>query len=75
MVEHGGFLYDRDYLGDELPFWVKVGRRWPLVIPTSYETNDNRFDCNSGFRTAGAFTRYLMDCFDLLYERARSARN
>lgn len=37
LVERGGFLYDRDYLGDELPFWVRVSRRWHLVIPTSYE--------------------------------------
>ncbi|MBV9288295.1 MAG: polysaccharide deacetylase family protein [Hyphomicrobiales bacterium] len=68
VVEHGGFLYDRDYLGDELPFWVAVGRRTHLVIPSSYETNDNRFDRNSGFRTADGFARYMMDAFDLLYE-------
>jgi peptidoglycan/xylan/chitin deacetylase (PgdA/CDA1 family) len=74
LVEHGGFLYDRDYLGDELPFWVKVGRRRHLIIPTSYETNDNRFDCNSGFRTGGAFARYLTDCFDLLYEEGAEQR-
>ena len=46
VVEHGGFLYDRDYLGDELPFWVKYGKRDHLVIPFSFETNDNRFDQN-----------------------------
>jgi len=68
LVEYGGFLYDRDYLGDELPFWVKIGKRRHLVIPTSYETNDNRFDRNSGFRTAEGFARYMIDCFDLLYE-------
>jgi len=38
------------------------------VIPSSYETNDNRFDRNSGFRTAEGFARYMMDAFDLLYE-------
>jgi peptidoglycan/xylan/chitin deacetylase (PgdA/CDA1 family) len=68
LVEHGDILYDRDYLGDELPFWVKVGGHDHLVIPSSFETNDNRFDRNSGFRTADAFARYMMDCFDLLYE-------
>jgi allantoinase len=68
LVEHGGFQYDRDYLGDELPFWVTLGGRSHLVIPSSYETNDNRFDRNSGFRTADGFARYMMDCFDLLYE-------
>ena len=37
----------RDNLGDELPFWQSFGRRHHPVIPTSYETKDNRFDQNS----------------------------
>jgi allantoinase len=68
LVDEGGYLYDRDYLGDELPFWVDVGERQHLVVPYSYETNDNRFDQNNGFSTADAFARYLVDCFDLMYE-------
>ncbi len=68
LVEHGGYLYDRDYLGDELPFWVEVGARRHLVIPYSLETNDNRFDQNNGFSTADEFARYLIDCFDLMYD-------
>ncbi|HLW91290.1 MAG TPA: polysaccharide deacetylase family protein, partial [Roseiarcus sp.] len=68
LVEQGGYLYDRDYLGDELPFWVNVGGRHHLVVPYSYETNDNRFDQNNGISTADEFARYLIDCFDLMYE-------
>jgi allantoinase len=68
LVEHGGFEYDRDYLGDELPFWVKFGDRSHLVIPYSLETNDNRFDRNTGFSTADEFAQYMIDCFDLMYE-------
>lgn len=68
LVEHGGLLYDRDYLGDELPFWMQFGERHHLVIPYSLETNDNRFDSNLGFSTADEFARYMIDCFDLLYE-------
>jgi allantoinase len=68
VVDEGGYLYDRDYLGDELPFWVDVGERQHLVVPYSYETNDNRFDQNSGFSTADDFARYLIDCFDLMHE-------
>jgi allantoinase len=68
LVEHGGFLYDRDYLGDELPFWTQFGARHHLVVPYSYETNDNRFDLNAGFSTADEFARYIIDCFDVLYE-------
>ena len=74
LVEHGGFLYDRDYLGDELPFWTRFGKRHHLVIPTSFETNDNRFDRNLGFRTADGFARYMMDAFDLLYEEGAAHR-
>ena len=68
LVEQGGFLYDRDYLGDELPFWTQVGGKSHLVIPYSLETNDNRFDSNVGFTNADEFAQYMMDCFDLLYE-------
>jgi peptidoglycan/xylan/chitin deacetylase (PgdA/CDA1 family) len=68
LVEQGGYLYDRDYLGDELPFWVDVGERRHLVVPYSLETNDNRFDQNNGFSTADEFARYMIDCFDLMYE-------
>ena len=66
LVEHGGLLYDRDSLNDELPYWVRVGGKPHLVIPYSYETNDNRHDHN-GFGTATDFARYMIDCFDMLY--------
>src|SRR5262249_56298927 len=46
LVEEGGFLYVRDALNDDLPYWVEVGGKHHLVIPYSYETNDNRFDSN-----------------------------
>jgi peptidoglycan/xylan/chitin deacetylase (PgdA/CDA1 family) len=66
-VELGGFLYDRDSLNDELPYWVRVGGTRHLVIPYSFETNDNRFDQNRGFATGDDFARYMIDCFDTLY--------
>ncbi len=68
LVEHGGFRYDRDALNDELPYWVGVDGKPHLVIPYSYETNDNRFNENSGFNTADDFFTYMKDCFDVLYE-------
>jgi putative urate catabolism protein len=67
IVEHGGLIYDRDALNDELPYWVEVGNRDHLVIPYSYETNDNRFSENSGFSTAAQFAEYMIDAFDTLY--------
>ena len=68
LVETGRIHYDRDYLGDELPFWTLIEEKPHLVIPYSYETNDNRFNENRGFSTAEDFARYMIDCFDLLYE-------
>jgi allantoinase len=67
LVEHGGFLYDRDALNDELPYWVVVERQPHLVIPYSYETNDNRFNEGRAFKTADDFFVYMRDAFDVLY--------
>jgi len=67
-LELGGFLYDRDTLNDELPYWIRVGAARHLVIPYSFETNDNRFDQNHGFSTGEDFARYMIDCFDVMYE-------
>ncbi|HEY6830895.1 MAG TPA: polysaccharide deacetylase family protein [Pseudolabrys sp.] len=67
LVEAGGFLYDRDSLADELPYWLRVDGKPHLVIPYSYEANDNRFNENSGFSTGDDFFTYMRDAFDLLY--------
>jgi allantoinase len=68
VVEEGGFLYDRDALDDELPYWVHVGGRDHLVIPYSYETNDMRYgSATGGFVTGRDFCDYLCDAFDQLY--------
>jgi peptidoglycan/xylan/chitin deacetylase (PgdA/CDA1 family) len=63
----GGFLYDRDALNDELPYWVSLDAARHLVIPYSFETNDNRFDQNFGFATGDDFARYMIDCFEVMY--------
>jgi allantoinase len=72
VVEHGGFLYDADYYGDDLPFWTKVKTasgevRSHLVIPYTLDANDMRFATPQGFNTAEHFFTYLRDSFDVLY--------
>ena len=67
VVAEGGFLYDRDSLADELPYWLRVENKPHLVIPYSYEANDNRFNENSGFSTGDDFFAYMRDAFDLLH--------
>jgi len=68
VAAEGGFLYDRDSLADELPYWLRLPTGQHLVIPYSFETNDNRFNDNAGFSTADDFFTYLRDAFDLMYE-------
>jgi peptidoglycan/xylan/chitin deacetylase (PgdA/CDA1 family) len=71
IVEAGGYLYDRDSLADELPYWLRVGETPHLVIPYSYEANDNRFNENSGFSTGDDFFNYMRDAFDVLYREGK----
>jgi peptidoglycan/xylan/chitin deacetylase (PgdA/CDA1 family) len=61
IAEEGGFLYDRDSLADELPYWIATANGPHLVIPYSYEANDNRFNENSGFSTGQDFFDYMRD--------------
>jgi allantoinase len=72
VVEHGGFAYDSDYYGDDLPFWTEVdagagGKRPQLIVPYSLDTNDMRFVQAQGFNTGDHFFTYLRDAFDALY--------
>ena len=72
VVEQGGYEYDSDYYGDDLPFWMQVetsdGTRRPhLVVPYSLDTNDMRFVQTQGFNTGDHFFAYLRDAFDALY--------
>jgi len=78
VVEHGGFLYDSDYYGDDLPFWTVVGtakgRDVPhLVVPYTLDNNDMRFATAQGFSTAEQFFVYLRDAFDVLYAEGADA--
>lgn len=78
VVEHGGFAYDSDYYGDDLPFWTKValadGSAQPhLVVPYTLDTNDMRFATPQGFNTGEQFFQYLKDSFDVLYQEGEEA--
>jgi len=78
LVEHGGYEYDSDYYGDELPFWagVKPAKGRPvqhLVVPYTLDANDMRFATPQGFNTADHFFAYLRDSFDVLYAEGKDA--
>ncbi|MEO6352890.1 MAG: allantoinase PuuE [Burkholderiaceae bacterium] len=76
VVEHGGFVYDSDYYGDDLPFWQQVAivdadgqpaLRPHLVVPYALDSNDMRFAALQGFNSGSQFFDYLKDAFDVLY--------
>jgi allantoinase len=78
VADHGGFEYDSDYYGDDLPFWLKVrrsdGRQVPhLVVPYTLDVNDMRFALPQGFATGEDFFHYLRDSFDVLYAEGDEA--
>lgn len=77
VVENGGFLYDSDYYGDDLPFWTEVttsngDTRSHLVVPYTLDTNDMRFATPQGFNNGEQFFQYLRDSFDVLYAEGES---
>jgi putative urate catabolism protein len=72
VADYGGFAYDSDYYGDDLPFWMRVaksdgGSAHQLIVPYTLDTNDMRFALPQGFSHAGPFFEYLRDSFDALY--------
>ena len=78
VADHGGYEYDSDYYGDDLPFWLQVaksdGQLVPhLVVPYTLDANDMRFASPQGFNTADHFFSYLRDSFDALYAEGDEA--
>lgn len=81
VVEHGGYVYDADHYGDDLPFWQKVAIRSDagiemrphLVVPYTLDTNDMRFATAQGFNSGTQFFYYLKDAFDTLYREGDAA--
>jgi putative urate catabolism protein len=72
VADHGGFAYDSDYYGDDLPFWLQVrktdGTLAPqLVVPYTLDCNDMRFALPQGYSHGDEFFQYLRDAFDVHY--------
>jgi len=72
VADAGGFEYDSDYYGDDLPLWLQVrrsdGQLAPhLVVPYTLDANDMRFALPQGFSHGDEFFEYLRDAFDVHY--------
>ena len=70
VADFGGFAYDSDHYGDDLPFWLQVrrtdGTEAPhLVVPYTLDCNDMRFALPQGFSHGDEFFEYLRDAFDV----------
>jgi allantoinase len=78
VADIGGFEYDSDYYGDDLPFWMKVAKSDgsivpQLVVPYTLDANDMRFALPQGFAQAEDFFIYLRDSFNALYAEGAEA--
>ena len=72
VADYGGFDYDSDHYGDDLPFWMPVQKTngevvQQLIVPYAMDSNDMRFSSAQGFAQGDDFFTYLKDAFDVLY--------
>jgi peptidoglycan/xylan/chitin deacetylase (PgdA/CDA1 family) len=72
VVEHGGFLYDSDYYGDELPFWSDVQGKPHLIVPYTMTTNDGKFF--GGIGPGDDWLAWCRDHFDVLRAEGDAGR-
>lgn len=72
---HGGFGYDSDDYGDEIPFLLDFADGGPphVVLPYGFDTNDMRFFDRGGFVRADDFAGYVIDSIEALRPEARDA--
>ena len=73
VIDEGGFLYCSDTYSDDLPYWIKKGKKKQLMIPYSLDNNDMRFTTNQGFNSGDQFFSYLKDSFDALYLEGKNS--
>lgn len=77
LREAGGFIYDSDDYGDDLPCLLDLGDGGPahVVLPYAFDTNDMRFFDHGGFVRAADFSGYVGDALTaLLTESSKAPR-
>ena len=73
VIKNGNFLYSSDTYSDDLPYWIKKGKKKQLMIPYTLDNNDMRFATSQGFNSGEQFYNYLKDSFDALYEEGKTS--
>ena len=71
-AEEGGFAYIADSYADDLPYWMRFGRRDQLIVPYTLDVNDMRFATPQGFNSGDQFEAYIKDSFDVLYAEGQA---
>ena len=72
LQEHGGFFYDSDDYGDDLPYTTTGGSGQPyVVLPYAFDTNDMRFFDRASFVHARDFSDYVIAAIDELLKEAQ----
>lgn len=70
LVEEGGFIYDSDFLADDLPWFTTVnGKRW-LLVPHTPSCDDIRYMRSNGMVEPEEFFLYLKETFERLYQES-----
>ncbi|MCZ8516303.1 allantoinase PuuE [Paenibacillus filicis] len=72
VVDEGGFIYDSDAYNDDVPYYKNVNGKKHLIVPYAPDANDFSYWNAPGFVTAGDFSTYLKDTFDMLYEESKT---
>jgi peptidoglycan/xylan/chitin deacetylase (PgdA/CDA1 family) len=73
LVEEGGFLYDSDGSGDDIPYYVRTAGHPFLVVPYSKTYNDSRYLVSPGFAGPRDFLDTLRLGVDELARERRTA--
>ena len=73
LIEEGGFVYDSDGSGDDLPYYVHAAGQPFLVVPYSKTYNDSRYLVSPGFAGPRDFQETLTMGLDQLVREGRTA--
>ncbi|WP_137893461.1 polysaccharide deacetylase family protein [Ramlibacter sp. 2FC] len=72
--EHGGFLYDSDDYGGDLPYCLpRADGGQHVVLPYAFDTNDMRFFDQPAFVRGADFAAYVGDAIDQLLVESEQA--
>jgi len=74
LGEEGGFLYDSDGAGDDIPYYTAACKGPFLVVPYSKTYNDSRYLVSPGFASPRDFLETLTFGLDELLREANERR-